>query len=698
MADSTNNTKFLSSLQFPGSPEYVIDAKYVGGTPAEEFISAINSAMIFKGTLGFTAADNATVTTLPTDARVGDTYKYIGETEPATFGDLKLYKGDIVIYADVPKEGEDDKTVRRWVRVPAGSESEITQLVAGNYIDFFVNGVKTDKLSSNGTIELDYTQLVTDLKNPNTGITLDHKHDVGFTGDHKHTFTGDEKDISVSTLPEGTVKLTKTAGTSADANNADITPAGAVTVDNATAGGNISNKYGYTPTDVTLNGVVTDVAISDHTIPYVESVEAEFKGTQAEITSTGTVTGDVTVKLSETKVNDRYAEYTPSGSISRATFTGTEHDELVVTGALSSVSVDKHTVQHVKDVKVTLDIKKKTVNLGTHTAEGTVTVDEATAEGTVSSKFTGETASVTVRGDISATSGTNKYLTNVEITPSTATVMTGFTPNPVAKDNFVTGITETAYSEETQKVTFGWATASALESISFTPATTNVVSGITATPTSSVVSVAGTATLNGSTDDVVKGAVESTFTGEAHTHDASFSGESFGPIEVEVIDTITPTATVNTKDVEISHNVTTSDSGVKTSKFTPAGLVSEQTFGGDKRYIGADFSNGRATVSGTYTPEGAIDVDAPTNTTAITHTVTPTKGVTVTYDKLTSVASTFTGIAHTHTASFSGTNAYLSAEFTGQADTQVIKYTPTGSISDTTLTFTGETGLAKFKS
>ena len=78
--------------------------KYVAGG------IAASDAMVFRGTIG--AADkNPTVTKLPENPGVGDTYKVVSD---GTYGTLVARVGDIIIYA----EGG-------WVLVPSGDDGNV---------------------------------------------------------------------------------------------------------------------------------------------------------------------------------------------------------------------------------------------------------------------------------------------------------------------------------------------------------------------------------------------------------------------------------------------------------------------------------------------------------------------------------------------------------------------------------------------
>nr|DAU92444.1 MAG TPA: hypothetical protein [Caudoviricetes sp.] len=330
-----------------------------------------------------------------------------------------------------------------------------------------------------------------------------------------------------------------------------------------------------------------------------------FTGTKATITHKMTPAGTVAISKG-TVATDTPANYTPEGTLSQPTFTGTAFNSTGKFTPTGSVTISK----------------------GTGTAN-------YTPEGTVTSEFVGTEGDVTVKGTPTGT-----------VTISKGTGTANYTPAGSVSQPTFTGTAFTSTGK-------------------FTPAGTN--STPTFTGTEGDVTVKGTPT--------VKSASISTGTVATSTPANYTPG---GTISA-------PTITVTPKTEEISYysgwtgsvaNENLTISFETTTKTVVTGITSatasKPTFTGTAARLNATVTMNELTSTGTFTPEGTVS--APT--------FTGTQG-TVT------VSGTPKGTVSKPT--FTGTGARLNGTFTGTEGTASVDYTPAGTISTPTFTGTAAT-------
>ena len=162
--------------------------KYVAGG------IAASDAMVFRGTIG--AADkNPTVTELPKDPGVGDTYKVVSD---GTYGTLAARVGDIIIYA---------KGIG-WVLVPSGDDGNVyhgaEELTEGQVVvGAGTASVKTLPAGTDGQVlRMKNGKAAWDNETPESTLELNKQNDtdnsthvvtdIGVAG---HTITAKVKDI-----------------------------------------------------------------------------------------------------------------------------------------------------------------------------------------------------------------------------------------------------------------------------------------------------------------------------------------------------------------------------------------------------------------------------------------------------------------------------------------------------------------------
>lgn len=256
-----------------------------------------------------------------------------------------------------------------------------------------------------------------------------------------------------------------------------------------------------------------------------------FTGTQGNISVSGTLPNSVSLSTAVPPApTPGVADVTPAGTVSQPTFTGTEGNVSVSGTATGSVS---------------------TVYNGTASGAS----GNFTPEGTVSQPtFTGtefsSTGTFTPAGTVSKP--------NVTVTPSTGTV------NSITNVGTLPELTMTVTNET---LTFSWSAGTLPTKGSDQTVLTGVSAALAAAPsftgTQGTVSVSGTATGTVS---------QPTFTGTKKYAHHTFSGSSFN----------------------------------STGTFTPSGTVSQPTFTGSTKYVSATVGTASKTLTGTFTPEGTV--------------------------------------------------------------------------------------------
>ncbi len=457
---------------------------------------------------------------------------------------------------------------------------------------------------------------------------------------HTHTLSISKNTDSTSITPQGTVSVSITGKPTTFTGS--FTPVGTISV----------GTFGYTPTDASISSTLAVVG-SAHTHS-VNMSNSSIGITYAKSnTNTGSTSPAVTGSIT--------ASYTPTGTIS--VVVGTESASASLTGVTSPSHSHSFT-------------GSATTFTGSFTPAGTIGVSITTTSANAditklsspshSHSFTGSattfTGSFTPKGTISKPGITS------ELTTAAVTYATGAKTLTSSSFTSISGaLAYSTYSADSETLTLTSHSAAAyspnkyLTDVTLTTTTLTNITGVTAalqsaptfTGTAGDVSVSGTpkgtiggnsVTFSGNISYVKPTGVSGTFTGTAG--DVSVSG--------------TPNGTIGGKSVTIN--------GGSISYIKPTG-GGEGTFYGAAAKITSSFSLSAANHSHTI---GTTDTSAYGTMPSITigaASSTPSLGggIKVTYDKLTSAASKFTGTAGN--VSVSGTPLFNApvATFTGTA-------------------------------
>ena len=422
----------------------------------------------------------------------------------------------------------------------------------------------------------------------------------------------------------------------------------------------------------------TGVRLVTGNIAVPKTYTSTFTGTADTITVSGTATGSVATSTATTEnktttvtTTSGTATYTPGGSVSQPTFTGTA--VRLVTGNIAvpatytstftgTAATIEPTATYTPAGSISLSTTNKTAEVSkassgtaTYTPQGTVSTP------TISVKTAGTTASVS---DIYYPVGfTNTQPTDAQLTGSTATHL----PFPAL----------TSYN-------------GALEELTIHNIWYSLKSSTTGTAPTGVTSDslgANKANRTFKTGDAAYQSSQPTFTGTgarlvtgniAVPSSATFTGTQ---ATITSSATYTPAGSVSTSTATTSNKTATvSKASSGEATFTPQGSVSTPTF------TGTTFTS-----TGDYTPQGSVST--PTFTGTGVRLVTGNIAVPKTY------TSTFTGTAFNSTGSYTPAgNVTTTTASTENKTTTVSKansgdatYTPQGTVSKPSFTGTAAT-------
>lgn len=468
----------------------------------------------------------------------------------------------------------------------------------------------------------------------------------------------------------------------------------------------IATGYGLTGGPITDSGEISvdTAAIAKvahtHNVTINHTHDHTFTGKPVDTILKTTAKGSITV------ADDSNGQYTPAGTISQPTFSGTTTTHghsftgtkaTITVPQASSITVGNHTISTVDDASATFTGTKATITSG-FTPAGTISSAFTGTEAIFHAAFTGTpkniSAAYTPKGSISSeTSSSGNY------TPqgSVSSTFTGTEANLSLAYTPAGGITLVSKATETSgylKYTPAGSVSSTFTGIEknisavYTPEGT--VSAPTITVTAGNVNYIKTVT----TPDTNKTSVVSDVTFATHNYDATEKKLTltFDLTKATVLTGVTTTSDKPTVTATASAPTFTGTAGIATGKYTPEGTVSS-IWTGTPIWFNGNFSGTAGTATGKYTPEGSIS-----NTfsgTKVKLTFTGEAGdATGTYTPEGSVALTKVGTAATGDLAYTPAGT-VSSTFSGTAGTATGEYTPEGSVaveltrSNKTLTHTG---------
>lgn len=319
-----------------------------------------------------------------------------------------------------------------------------------------------------------------------------------------------------------------------------------------------------------------------------------FTGTGATIT----VKNNAAVSFTVSKASSGTATYTPEGSVSQPTFTGTQG--IVEVGGTVTGDVQISAGQ----------------NTGpNYTPEGTVSAPTFTGTSkSIKGSFSGTAGSVSVSGtsagSVSLSTGTGTGFTTItpagsvsvgadnangavvkSVTPTTGTV------KPISGVGTLPTLT-TSVSDETLQFSFSQGT------LPTAGADVTVVTGVSSTKGN--LSFSGTAA-----------GIKATFTGGATTLTGSFtpsgsvslsSGTGTGSVDITPAGSVSA-PTFTGEETQFSAALGTAGDGVHAElvgPFTPSGTVSQPTFTGTGARLTGSIAKDGITSTGSYTPAGSV--------------------------------------------------------------------------------------------
>jgi hypothetical protein len=305
-----------------------------------------------------------------------------------------------------------------------------------------------------------------------------------------------------------------------------------------------------------------------------------FTGTEGTVSVKGTPSGSVTI----TTADNTNGNYQPKGTISQPSFTGSSSTftgNFTPAGNVTISKASSGTANYTPAGSVTSTFTGDSItSTGKYTPAGSVSFTNGNKTATVSKANSGE-ATYTPEGSVSAptisvgtagSTATVNSITNVGTLPE----MTMTVENETLTFGFSQGTLPTKGANQTVKTSDATYTASAP---TFTGTGARLVTGNISVPTSASFSgTEGDVSVSGTTT----GSVSSSFTGTGARLEGSFSGTQ-GSVSV---------------------------SG------TPEGTVSQPTFTGTKAQINGSFSGTETTSTGDFTPEGTVSKPTFTGTQA----------------------------------------------------------------------------------
>ena len=497
--------------------------------------------------------------------------------------------------------------------------------------------------------------------------------------------------ISQITLPSGTTYNIKDAKAREDIAAIEQAISGGVTFMGETT---TPLTDGATTSTIVINGNNV-TALKGYLVVY-ESKEFVFDGTKWIEMGDLSALGDLAWKDSVS------ATYTPAGTVSQPTFTGTSFSSTgnftpagTITNTANSTSTGG--LQVITSVSASIDgapisgsdtASKFAIGLkfGGTPAEISVT---GTPTGTVSQPtFTGSsltsTGSFTPAGTISYTVDTSSSGGQAIVTSVTSTS----DGSPLAGTNSTTAnVVKTAFTGTSGSVSV-----------------TGTASGSVSAPTISVSSAGATTTVNSITDVGTLPSFSATVANENLT-----LGFSQGTLPTKGSDT-----TVKTGDAsyEASAPTFTGGSITSTGDFTPTGEVKFRRYssasaytdydgiklsavltGGSNKYLHTTFTGTEGSVSVSGTPAGTVSQptftgDSLTSTSSTAYTPSGT----IKFKRYTSsTASTDYNYIKLGTVLTDGTAEYLHSSFTGTEGSVSVSGTPTGTVSQPTFSGTQAT-------
>lgn len=286
----SGKTQTFKAVSTIGASEHTItDTETTFTIDLSDFasLSDISTAMVFKGSLG----TNGTITALPTASAstVGDTYKVITNGEYVTGQAAKV--GDVYICSSAPE----------WVLIPSGDEPSgtVTSITAGAELE-------GGTITTSGTID-----------HKESGVTAaSYGPSANASPAHEGTFTVPQ--ITVNKYGHVTGVTNRTITLPADSNTHYTSKNIIGTSGTATANGAVTSNGIY------LNHLEESAVKSTHkwTGAGITKITSDSSG---NVTITTTPTKDsITTALGYTPSTPEHIHsYTPAGTVSRPSFTGT---------------------------------------------------------------------------------------------------------------------------------------------------------------------------------------------------------------------------------------------------------------------------------------------------------------------------------------------------------------------------------------
>ncbi len=610
----------------------VLDTRDLNGEITDKIDSRLNAvdAMIYKGTL---AGGSTSPGTLTPAANAGHTYKV---STAGYINGTKVEVGDMLIC-------QKDSTAA------AGSSNYATINANWNYIQTNIDGYVIGPASStSGNFALFDGTTGKIIKNssysPSSFAASTHQHSLVAKGS-----------VGKTTLtPEGSVSSSFAGEKNTHAHTFSGTPA--------------SHNHGFSGTKATISTTYTPEG----------SVSSTFTGTA---TNTGTHASQYKATVASSTHTHKY---TPAGTVSQPTFTGTGVNSGQPGGTTPSTSVPNSS--HIHKVTAAGTVSQPTFtgtnkNTSAHIADYSVKVGSeththsVTAAGTVSSSFSGNTNTT------SAGAKTTVYsITDVGTLPSLIYVAPSH-PYTAPSHTYTAPSLSTSYNSGTEclTITFNagahsfsagthtFNAGSATFSAGTLPTKANGVEVATGAHTHTVVPTGTiTSTFSGTAATSGKPSATSTVSLATHVHpytpEGTVSKPTFTGSEVDSKATAS-TSLVNVASTSHTHSVTAQGTVSKPtftgSEGTTTSISGTTDVSGTSHIHGvtatgnvtSTFTGTEATISTEYTPEGSVGNKSITPAGTINSVdITPVGTVT----------STFTGTPQEHNHSFSGSSATTS--------------------------------------
>lgn len=570
----------------------------------------------------------------------------------------------------------------------------------GSAVEYYIDAAYVGGVAANDLIDAISSAMV--FRGTFTAVGEIPTPAAGVLGD-VYKFVTDNKDGVAITLPGDSAATTLKRGDIVICAKADsgyrwaVVPAGdtdgVLEISKGTAI-KLYNKAGNEVETLDREGSISvDLAVTDghhHDIIFTGTHNHEFTGSQATISVTANPTGSVTLSKDGTASANSLA-YTPEGSVSvtckpagEVTTTATEVTKTAaVSGALSSVTVDPHTIPYAKSVKsATFTGKQATIN-SKYTPDGDIEVNisgEAgqgktpyTPEGTINDLiFTGTQETLNVANAVTNVEIPDHQTFNVvesataTFTGTQGTVNVGkYTPEGAVESSWT--MTSNNHGTSEHKFTGVAATISSsgtAEVITNKNVVTDVVPVPSDIPVVSGVTVADTAEVYDNIHFTNKDA-EGNPTNKLRM---VFTKASAVTNVIATTGKITALTDITVTKEKVASSGTAS---VTSGQYTPEGSISTSalTISGS---VDSEFTGVEKDLTTTYTPAGTVAVALTKTPITLTHAPElTTTGATVTHKP----AGTITKPV------FTGVTKYFSGEFTGTEGNATTTYTPEGDVT-----------------